>query len=277
MTVQTNFFPSGKNEIKLFKQSWTAVAPVADVVLIHGYTDHSGRYEVPAKALNEQKINVHTFDLRGHGKSEGLTAYVSSFDEYLDDLHHFIQQLKAVSGNVFLLGHSMGGLIAAKYLLKHPETKCKGVILSSPALKQKENTPPALIKISMLLSFLWPKLTTSIKLDTQFLSRDQQVIDNYVNDPLVYKKGAKARFLGELMKSMNTVQEQFPSFHFPVLILHSSIDKLTNPKGSELMMNSIQSTDKTFKLIPNLYHELLHEPEKEEIVNTIVSWIKDRL
>jgi len=262
--------------IRLFTKSWLIDESIADLILVHGYSEHSGRYQWVTKILNENKINVHSFDLRGHGQSEGERAYVSSFGQFLDDLHTFIEYLDLKDGRIFLFGHSLGGLIVTRYLIKHPDTKCNGVVLSSPALKVGDNISPILVKVSSIISALFPKLKTT-RSDSQYLSRDPKVVEDYDNDPLVYHDGVKSRIGGEIVRTMLEVRKFYQDFKFPILIMQGSADKLVDPQGSQWMYNEILSEDKTLEVLPGLYHEILHEPEKEEIITKMIDWIKNRV
>ncbi len=265
-----------KEGIKLSIQTWTINEPVAELILIHGGAEYTGRYNWVAKILNENKINVHSFDLRGHGNSGGERANITTFDEYIDDVHLFIENLKLSNDKIFILGHSLGGLIAMTYLTKYPDTKCRGVILSGPGLKLAEGISPLLIKISSVLSALFPKLKTQ-KLNVQHISRDPKVIEDFVNDPLINHEGFKARYAGEFVRSMIEIRKHYSSFNFPVLIMHGSADKLADPQGSQWMYDEISSADKTLEILDGLYHGILDEPEKNEVIGKIIEWIKKRI
>ena len=265
-----------KDGIKLSIQTWTINEPVAELIVIHGGNEYTGRYNWVAKILNENKINVHSFDLRGHGNSGGERVYITTFDELIDDLHLFIENLKLSNDKIFILGHSLGGLIAMTYLIKYPDTKCRGVILSGSPTKLADGFSPLLIKISSVLSALFPKLKTQ-KLNVQLLSRDPKVIEDFVNDPLIYHEGTKARYGGEFIKAMIKLREHYSSFNFPVLIMHGSADKLADPQGSQWMYDEISSEDKTLEILDGLYHNILDEPEKNEVIGKIIEWIKKRI
>lgn len=265
-----------KDGINLSIKTWTIDESIAELILIHGSTEYTGRYNWAAKIFNENKINVHSFDLRGHGNSGGERVNISTFDEYIDDVHLFIENLKLSNDRIFILGHSLGGLIAMTYLTKYPDTKCRGVILSSAGLKVGDDISPLLIKISSVLSALFPKLKT-VKMNVQHLSRDPKVIEDYVNDPLIYHEGIKARYGGESIKAIIKLREHYSSFNFPALILCGSADKLADPQGSQWMYDEISSADKTLEILDGLYHEILHEPEKNEVIGKIIEWIKKRL
>jgi len=261
---------------KLFGQSWMVDKPVADLILIHGVGEHSSRYQWSAEMLNDKDISVHSFDLRGHGHSEGDRAYIDSFEQFLEDVHTFIGQLQLEYDNFFLLGHSMGGLIVSRYLADHPESNCKGVVLSAPALKVGDDISPLLVKMSSIISSLFPKLKTT-RLDSNFISRDPKVVEAYNADPLVYHDGIKARMGAEMIRTMTGMRGAYPAFKFPLLIMHGSGDKLADLQGSRWMVDEVTSDDKTLEVLPGFYHEILNEPEKEAVIQKIIKWILDRI
>ena len=260
---------------KLFSRSWKTGESIADLILIHGLSEYGGRYEWVAKKFNENKINVHSLDLRGHGQSEGERAYITSFDQYLEDVHSFMESLE-VENEVFLFGHSMGGLIVTSYLTKHTDLKYAGAILSAPALKVGDDISPFLVKVSSIVSKMFPRLKTT-KLDSQFISRDPKVVEDYNNDPMIYPGAIKARLGAEMIRSMLEVRKQYSEFQFPILIMHGSDDKLADPMGSQWMYDEISSQDKTLDILPGLYHEILNEPEKEKVISKMIEWIKKRV
>jgi alpha-beta hydrolase superfamily lysophospholipase len=260
--------------LKLFSQSWETDESIADLILVHGLGEHSGRYEWVANKCNENRISVHSFDLRGHGKSEGERAFVNSFDQYLEDLHSFIEIIGAEK-KVFLFGHSMGGLIVVNYLLKYPDTACKGALLSAAALKIGDDIPQILVGASSILSILLPRLKSK-KVDPKLISRDSEVVSDYENDTLIFHDGVKARLGAGMIKSMLEVRKQYPQFELPVLLMHGTGDKLADPLGSQWMFDEISSKDKSLEILPGLYHEILNEPEKEEVISKMLKWILDR-
>ena len=159
--------------------------------------------------------------------------------------------------------------------MKHPNTQCQGAIFSAPALKVGDDISPLLVKMSSIISPLLPRLKTT-KLDPQYISRSPEAIEDYNNDPLIYRDGIKARLGAEMIKSLLDVREHYPDFNFPILLMHGTTDKLADPMGSQWMFNEISSQDKTLELLPGLYHEILNEPEKDEVIQKMLDWIIER-
>ncbi len=263
---------------KLFRQSWSAENQnKATLVIVHGYAEHSSRYDQAAAFFNDNGITVKTFDLRGHGQSDGPAAYVNNFDEFLDDLDEFwkVEGLAKLDQPVFLLGHSMGGLIVANYCLKR-KPKLSGVLLSAPALKISDDVSPVLQKISGVIASIAPKLPT-IKLDSKAVSRDPEVVSKYESDALNYRGGTKARMGSEILKATKFVQSNMHKFDLPFIVMHGTADKLTDPLGSQQIHQRASSKDKTLKLWKGLYHEIMNEPEKEQVLQLMLDWIEKRL
>ncbi len=253
-----------------------ATSPKAEVVLLHGFAEHSGRYTHFIQALNLAGVNVITYDHRGHGKSDGPRSYISSFDEYIDDLTIVVNHYKNSELPAFLMGHSMGSLIAATWLTRHQDHDFRGFISSSGALKVSDHISPFLQSISGLLAAIVPTLPT-IRLEAAAISRDQSVVNAYENDPLVWRKGVRARLGHELLQASKQIQERCTSISLPILILHGTADRLTDPKGSQLLMEKAASSDKQLILSDGGYHELHNDSGKEEIIQQIIDWINQRI
>lgn len=263
--------------LRLFTQSWLPTGEArAHVLIVHGYAEHSSRYQHLAAFLNIHGVAVHSFDLRGHGQSEGLRAYVDRFELYLKDLTAVLDRVRvnAAKKPVFLFGHSMGGAIVTMYAITR-QPKINGVILSGPALKVSEDISPLLQSVSSILSKVAPKLKT-IKLDATAISRDPEVVKKYQEDPLVYTGPTYARTGAELLAAAKFIQPRMELFRVPALIMHGTADRLTDPMGSKQLYQRANIEDKELKLWEGLYHELVNEPEKKEVMDTILAWIEPR-
>jgi alpha-beta hydrolase superfamily lysophospholipase len=253
-------------------------APRAHLVIVHGYAEHSGRYAHVAEFFAGNGYAVHLFDLRGHGRSGGKKAYVDRFEHYLKDLTMVLDPLKreAKERPLFLLGHSMGGAVVAWYVLSRQPKHVDGVILSGALLKVGSSVSPFLQNISSVVGEWLPGLKT-VRLDTSTLSRDPEVVRAYETDPLVYNGPTYARAGAEMIGLSKRLYAGLERFDLPALILHGSADRLTDPEGSRALAQRAASADKTLKVYEGLYHEILNEPEREEVMRDILEWMEARI
>lgn len=268
----------GSGGIQLGTHYWPAVMPKATLLIVHGYAEHGYRYNEFAKFLNESGIEVYAYDQRGHGVSEGLKAYIESFDVMVDDLNKVIQNItnSDVKRPFFLMGHSMGGLVVTKYCIERQPDFIKGVITSGAALKLDEDLSPMLQMLAPLLAFFFPKMKTE-PLDKKYLTRSPDNLKSYMSDPLNYLEGTRARTGAEMIKTIKDTSKKLDQFRLSLLAMHGTGEKLTDPKGTKALYEQSINSDKTLKLYDGLYHELIHEPEKEMVMNDILCWIEERL
>ncbi|MBN3518510.1 lysophospholipase [Algoriphagus lutimaris] len=265
--------------VKLYLQAWMPDQPKASLLLIHGLGEHSGRYTALAETLVSIGVSVFSFDGRGHGKSapNEPDAYFESYLSYLEDIHVLFEKAKNYQASlpIFLYGHSMGGGFAAAYVLKY-NPELNGVILSSPAIMEDPKTPKILKSISGLISKFLPRLK-ALKLDPKGISKLKKEVQRYLDDPLIYKDAYPARTAAEVFNMMKYIQEHVVEFDQSVLLLHGTSDTLTNPEGSKLLFEKSNSIDKTLKLIPGGYHELINDTDSELVLELIKNWLKDKL
>lgn len=265
--------------LELYAQNWQPNgAPRAVIALVHGLGEHSGRYAHVAETFAQHGFATYTFDLRGHGKSPGEPrAYINSIDEHLSDTDAFLNQVRAAAGAapIYLMGHSMGGGIVTLYSITR-QPKIAGLIVSSGALKPAEGTSPLLIAASGIISKLAPKMH-AMKLNGNALTRDPEMMKKALNDPLNYYAGVPARTGAEVLGAMRRIEADAASLKLPVLILHGTKDKLTNPEGSKMLYARAGSIDKTLNLYEGNYHETLNDIERERVKGDIVNWINQRI
>lgn len=261
--------------LNLFTQKWIASNEKARLLIVHGYGEHSSRYNHLAEFLNKNDTSVYSFDQRGYGKSDGLSGYVSRISDYLKDID---QQLKAIFKDdvpMFIFGHSMGGLLVTKYCLDY-KPQVNGVLLSGPGLKVSEDVNPNLQKLAGILGTLLPKLKTQ-GLDHKAISRDAAVVKKYEDDPLIIHHGMRARTGKVLLSESKSIAKDFFKFNLPVFIMHGTGDRLTDIDGSRQLYKDAVSSDKEIKEYDGLYHELINEPEKEVVMQDILNWITNRI
>jgi acylglycerol lipase len=265
----------GHKNLNLYYQCWLpAKDPVAILLVVHGGAEHSGRYTNLVDYFVPKGYAVCALDHRGHGKSEGLRCYVNQFSDYLNDLKTFFDIVHGEHGDtkIFLIGHSMGGTIAADYTVHH-QHELAGLLLSGAALKIPSNRSPALIAVARMLSLLLPKMGISVLVDASAISQDKAVVDAYVNDPLVYRGKIRARFGAEVIKALQILPRQMPKINLPILIMHGTADRLSDQEGSQMLYERVSSKDKTLKLYEGFYHEIFNEPGREQVFADMEAWL----
>ncbi len=267
---------SGAGGVTLHMAVWSPESePIADVVIIHGLGEHSARYVPVAEALTAAGFQVSALDLRGHGRTTGVErGVIDDFDLLIDDAAQFIDSVRTTRP-LFVYGHSMGGLTAVR-LAERSQDGVAGFIVTSPALVAAESIPKILVKIVNFVGKIAPRLKT-IKLEGDAISRVQSVRDDYDRDPLNYRGKIRAGTARQMNITMAKALSEAGRITKPILILHGDADRLTSPAGSRKLDELVASSDRTLRLWPGAYHELHHEPEREEVLQTIIAWMKARV
>lgn len=249
----------------------------AVILLVHGAGEHCGRYEHLAEYFCNRGYAIAGLDQIGHGKSDGCYGFVERFDDHLQSLENFRQQVERDFPGlpVILLGHSMGGLISSLFLLEH-QHQFAGCALSAPAIKTDLQPPLIQVLLIRLLSRIAPKLGV-LQLDAAGVSRDQAVVDDYCADPLVFHGKMSARMVAELFAGMNQIQQQAANISLPLLVMHGGEDPMTAPSGSQFLYDHVSSKQKSLKMYPALYHEIFNEPEQQAVFADLLSWCEERL
>ena len=265
---------SAADGLTLFERHWLPEgAARADVVIVHGYAEHSGRYEHVGTLLAERGYAVHAFDLRGHGQSAGPRVLVRSAAEYLDDLDAFLARSRTSGRPLFLLGHSMGGTIVTLEVIERAPA-IDGLILSGPALTAV-GTSPIVARIVQLLGRFLPRLRLR-KLDAAAVCRDPAVVAAYESDPLVDRGKMYAGTAAAMMRAMRAIDRGAQRVHVPLLVMHGTEDRLADPQGSRALHERASSPDKTLRLYAGLYHEIFNEPEQREVLGDLLAWLDAR-
>lgn len=252
---------------------WTGSANTAHVVLVHGYAEHCGRYAYVAGRLVEAGYDVHGYDQLGHGRSAGKFGRVGSFDALVSDMERRVTAVQDAhpGASVFVLGHSMGGLVVLTALARGDVT-VDGAVVTGPAVTAGADFPKILLLLVKGLGRVLPALPVQ-KLDSGRVSRDPAVVDAYETDPYVYRGAIDAKTGGELATAVEWLDAHVEDIHTPLLVVHGSADRLTDPAGSRKVHERAASKDKTLRIWDGLYHEVLNEPERDEVVAELVAWL----
>ena len=253
------------------RRQWLPAGPPwALALLIHGISEHSGRYGAVGAQLAAAGIGTVAIDQRGHGTTEGPKGHIGSFDEFLDDVEDQLAEMRAIGVPIVLIGHSMGGLVSTAYALSDRPAPDL-LVLSGPALGT--DVPGWQRVAATKLAQLAPKFYVNPPFDTAVLSRDPAVGKAYLADPLI-KPGASANLLLQLFNTMEATAANVSQLDIPTLCLHGGADELVPTWASEVL-EGLPGVTRT--VLDNLRHEIFNEPEGPEIVATIIDWIKANL
>lgn len=274
--IEGNF--KGVGNANLYYQAWLPEGEVKAVLfLVHGLGEHSGRYMNHVNHFVPLGYAIYGLDHLGHGKSDGEREVIESFSDYTGPLRQYYQMVTGWQPGkpVFILGHSLGGLITCRYLLDH-QADFKGAIISAPAIKVSASISSTTITLGKILSRLAPKAGI-LALDATGISRDPDVVNAYVNDPLVFHGKTPARLAAEMLKAMLYVTAHVNEITLPFIVVQGSEDKLVDPGGAQMLYDQAGSQDKTLKVYPGLFHEVHNEPERALLFADLEAWLAARI
>jgi alpha-beta hydrolase superfamily lysophospholipase len=264
---------TGAGHMQLYTQAWLPPTPPRAVVaLVHGFGEHCGRYTYLAEALADAGYALSSFDHRGHGHSPGLRGHIDQFGDFLQDVTASLAVAQAVAPGapLFLMGHSMGGLIALNYAIRHPQG-LEGVITSAPLLAQP-NVAPWLNYVARLLSQIRPAFSLDTGVKPQTISRDPAEVARYGDDPYVHGR-ISARLGMELIAAQKWTQAHAADLAIPLLLYHGDADPLVPVAGSRTFFANVKVADKQFIEWPGGYHESHNDLHRAEVFAAIVAWL----
>ncbi len=268
-----------RDGLQLHLQHWPAPGDSArSVLIVHGLGEHIGRHAHVAAQLNAWGWQVFGYDQRGHGRSEGPRGGLSADDDLLHDLAMVIDAVRAVQpGPLVLLGHSMGGLVAARFVAgKTGESGAAWVrpvdalVLSSPALDPGMSIPQKLLLAS--LGRLAPNLAVGNGLKPEWISHDAQVVRNYVADPLVHDR-VTPRLARFIVDGGAAVAERAADWHVPTLLLYAGSDRCVSPAGSAGFAAAAPQALVAAHEFRPAYHEIFNEPEQADVFGVLHDWL----
>ena len=239
----------------------------ATIIITHGIAEHSGRYEEITQKLNESSYTVVRYDVRGHGQSQGKRGALRSYHQFIDDLHQLvIEEKKNAPKKLFLLGHSMGGLIVDMYGAKYADVD--GIISSA--------APSYFIKDVLPFRFIGYKwlgfLTKKTSFDNQ-LSRNKAVEDAYVKDPLNLKKFHFSLAGNMFVSGVRYLNKHVENIETPMFLIHGEHDKIVPCAFSQRLFDKLKIEDKKITTYPSAYHEIFNDLDKEKVFQDVIAWL----
>jgi alpha-beta hydrolase superfamily lysophospholipase len=244
------------------------------VLLVHGYAEHSGRYEPLAEWLALRGAAVHAYDHRGHGRSGGRRCHVGRFDEFVDDLMEVLSSVRAQHTELplTLVGHSMGGLITLACLTERRPPVASAV--TSGAALSLGAVSPVRVALARVLRRAVPTLSIGSGLDPAGLSRDPEVVRRYLEDPLVHRTMTTS--LGaELLAAAPRTAARAGQVAVPLLLLHGEEDPLCSVVGSRTFHAGVTTKGSALRVYPRLRHEIFNEPEREAVWQDLWTWLEE--
>jgi alpha-beta hydrolase superfamily lysophospholipase len=267
----------GAGGLRLYRRWWRAPEPRAALLLVHGYGEHCGRYDPVGQWFAARGFAVHAYDHRGHGKSEGRVCHVDRFDEFLDDLARMLDAVREAEPGrpIFLVGHSMGGLITTAFLReRHPDVA--GAVTSGAALAMPDAFPRWRAILARMLRRVVPRLALPSGLPTHGVSRDAAVVRAYEADPLVHSTMTTSLAM-ELLDRLQRTAGGGAEIRVPMLMLHGGADLLVSAEGTREFAKTVTVPGSDVRIYPELYHEIFNEPEQEKVFADVLHWLDERL
>ncbi len=265
--------------LELYWQVWQPGGnPKAVFAVVHGYGEHSGRYLNPVKYFVPRGYTFYAYDLRGHGKSPGQRGHIRRFDEYLIDTDEFLKFVRGREPDreIFLLGHSLGGLIVSAYCEGFSTSDLAGLLMSSAFLGFKMQVSGGKAMLARVMSSLMPALSMPNDLSASLLSHDPAVVLAYDTDPLNHHV-ATARFFTEVVAAQVRTLESASAVKLPLLVMYAGDDQIVDPNCSQRFFECAASADRTCHRYEGYYHEIFNEVGKEVVFKDMENWLAGRV
>jgi acylglycerol lipase len=247
--------------------------PKAAVCVLHGVGEHIGRYQPDGEALAQAGYVLAGFDQRGFGRSGGRRGHTPSLDAYFKDIDRFFEEVSRRHPDLprVLYGMSMGGVLVLAYTpARRPNLA--GVIAAAPGLRTALEEQKVKVLLARLLGQVTPTLTMKSGVDPQEISRDPQVVEAYLSDPLDHFL-VTASWGRSMLQAVNMVFASASSFPLPLLLLHGTKDAIAYPRGSQEFAGLAPKDKVSLKMWDGMKHELHTDPDKAEVFRVMIQWI----
>lgn len=278
VTARTERTFEGVGGVRIVYDVWTPdTEPRGVVVLAHGYGEHARRYDHVAQRFGEAGLATYALDHRGHGRAGGKRVRVRHMREFVSDYRTLVLTARTENPGLplIVLGHSMGGGIVFAYGVEHPG-EYDLMVLSGPAIAAHTGVSKLKAVLGKTVGSVLPDLPIE-QISANAVSRDPKVVADYNADPLVFRGKIPAGIAKALLVVGETMHKRAPGITVPLLVVHGEDDQLVSAEGSKRLVECIGSTDVELKIYPELYHEVFNEPEREQVLDDVTTWIAARL
>ncbi|MGI5865358.1 MAG: lysophospholipase [Myxococcales bacterium] len=273
-------FIASKDSLRLY---WRSLAPAdpaqarAHVAIVHGYCEHSGRYREAMERLARAGFAAHAFDFRGHGQSDGRRTHVEDFGDYVADLDALLERVRgqAAGRKVFLMGHSLGGLICARWALGRTGPVA-ALALVSPFMGMAFEPPRLKALFARFADKVVPWLPVPNGLALEGLTHDPEILRATERDPL-YQRTTTPRWFREATRAQREVFERAGELTLPCQVMGGSEDPIADPKAIRRLHEAIGSQPKALQIYPGMLHEILNELDRERVWADLLAWWEQQL
>jgi alpha-beta hydrolase superfamily lysophospholipase len=271
--------------LRLHLHAWRADGDYqasAALAAVHGHGVHGARFQRMAEYLVPRGVAVYALDLRGHGRSEGARGRIRRIHDYLGDVAALLAFARedAPGQPLFLLGHSVGGLITLRYALEHAlaaqfaAPRPTGVVAAAPFLRRAFPAPAWKLILAPIVSMILPNFASGNEIDPAKLSADPTVLTDHQADPLVHDI-ISARLHMELLAAQVAVRANASRFNLPLLLLHGDADFLAAPDATRELYASANHALCRYQTYPDAQHELFTEEGNVVVFRDIEAWLRE--
>lgn len=270
----------GVGGVRLFFRAWELPRPRGRVLVVHGLGEHSGRFGRLAAALTGAGFSAYAADLRGHGRSRGRRGHVQGFEQLLRDLDRLRRRACARGDGpgadpapAFVLGQSLGGLVALRYLQEFPLPSLLGGVAVAPFVRLAAPVPAWKLKLGSLADRLTPGLTMDNEMESDLLLRDPREREAYSSDPLVHGR-ISARLWGEMLRQAEVLRDRAPELEHRLLLQVPGEDRVVDPEAVATLGGRLGGDARVLRY-PGAYHDLYHDPAGGEALADVVAWLTE--
>ncbi len=263
---------------KLFVRSYSPIVNGSTdrtVVIVHGTSEHGGRYRHVARVMAEHGWQVLVPDLRGHGRSEGIPVHVDHYERYLLDLDTLWQYFELTPRRTAIMGHSFGGLVAVRFAQTRPH-RLGALVLMSPLLGLKVEVGRFTLALGRLMSFVIPTTRFASKIPPAATTHDLAVLQRREVDPLNHRSVTAGWFF-QMQAAIADAWRESAALQVPVRAMQAGDDSIVDPLVVEPWLKTVSSPDRSFQMLEGRYHELLNEPDWPTTLGMVCEWLEGRI